>query len=269
MPSLRPHLLAAVLLACGASAAPAAEAALPPARLSYGIYVAGFPIARADLDLDGRRDRYAAAVDWRTTGIAGVFAAASGRVSAHGRLAAAAAAPSDYRLSGTSGDRRVDVAMGLSGGRVGRLTAEPPAREGEDIVPMRPEHRSGVIDPLSAALVPGGVRPEKLCARAVPIFDGWSRWTVALSPQSTRDDAPAGMRGPTVTCSARWIPVAGHRAGHRSVRYMADNRDIEIRFARLADRDLWLPIEASVGTLIGPARAVLDGVAPAPKATTR
>lgn len=257
------HLAAAVALTSLCLSAPtlrAAEATLPPAELHYGLTVAGIPIARADLGLDDRGGRYALDVDWRTVGIAGIFAAASGRVDADGRLVAGRTHPRAYRLVERNGDTPFDVSMSLSGGRVSRLTVDPPAKTGEDIVPVGAEHRRGVIDPLSAALIPGSTPPAAVCDRTLPIFDGWSRWDVRLSPKSTRDDAPTGMRGPTVTCAARWVPIAGHRTGHRSVRFMAENRDLEVRLARLPDRDLWVPVEASVGTMIGTARATLESV---------
>lgn len=252
--------LAALLSCQPVSASLAAEAALPPARLAYGLTVAGIPIAEADLTYDDRGGRYALDVAWHTVGIAGIFASASGTVAADGRLLAGRPQPRAYRLKENGGDGPIDVEMSLLRGRVGRLTAEPPAKTGEDIVPVLPEHRRGVTDPLSAALIPAGTTPEAVCDRTLPIFDGWSRWDVRLSRKATHDEAPDGMRAPTVVCAARWVPIAGHRAGHRSVRYMAENRDVEVRLARLADRDVWLPVETTVGTLIGPARATLRSV---------
>ncbi len=257
-----PALAAPLALALLAPAGPglAAEAALPPAALHYGLTVAGLPIARADLSIDDRGGRYDADVEWRTVGIAGIFAAASGKVAAQGRLVGGRPHPRAYRLIERNGDTPFDVAMALSGGRVGRLVVEPPAKVGEDIVPVEAEHRRGVTDPLSAALIPGSTPASAVCDRTLPIFDGWSRWDVRLAPKTVVETAPTGMRGPTVVCSARWVPIAGHREGHRSVRYMAENRDLEVRLARLPDRDLWLPVEASVGTMIGTARATLETV---------
>lgn len=252
---------AAVLCALfAAPAALAAEAALPPARLTYGLTVAGLPLAQADLTYDDRGGRYALDVAWRTVGLAGVFAAASGTVAADGRLVSGRPHPRDYRLHEMGGEGPIDVEMSLSGGRVGRLSVEPPGKTGDDVVPVLPEHRRGVIDPLSAALLPVGTRPEEVCARTLPVFDGWSRWDIRLASKAIRDEAPAGLRPPTVVCAVRWVPIAGHRTGHRSVRYMAANEDVEVRFARLADREAWMPVETSVGTLIGPARATLRAV---------
>lgn len=245
-------------------AALGAEAATTPTRLVYGLSLAGLPIADADVRFDDHGGRYGFDVAWHTVGLAGIFASASGTLATSGRLVGGRPHPRAYRLIERNGDTPFDVDMTLSGGTVSRLTVEPPAKTGEDIVPVGPEHRRGVSDPLSAALLAGSTPPAAVCDRTLAIFDGWSRWNVALSPKSTSDQAPAGLRGPTVTCAARWVPIAGHRAGHRSVRFMAENRDVEIRFARLEGHDLWIPIEASVGTLIGPVRTRLTSVAGKP-----
>ena len=241
-------------------AALGAEAAKAPTKLVYGLSLAGLPIADADVRFDDRGGRYGFDVAWHTVGLAGIFSSASGTLATSGRLVGGRPHPRAYRLIERNGDTPFDVDMTLSGGTVSRLAVEPPAKTGEDIVPVGPEHKRGVSDPLSAALLPGATPPAAVCDRTLAIFDGWSRWDVALSPKSTSDVAPAGLRGPTVTCAARWVPIAGHRAGHRSVRFMAENRDVEIRFARLEGHDLWLPIEASVGTLIGPVRTRLTSV---------
>ncbi len=243
-----------------AHAAVAAEAATVPTELVYGLTLAGVPLADADVHFDDRGGRYGFDVAWRTVGLAGIFASANGTLSTSGRLVGGRPHPRSYRLIERKGDTPFDVDMTLSGGTVSRLALEPPAKTGGDIVPIEPQHRRGVVDPLSAGLLPGSTAPDAVCDRTLPIFDGWSRWDVRLSPKSTTDDAPAGMRGPTVTCAARWVPVAGHHTKHRSVRFMAENRDIEVRFARLPGHDLWLPIEASVGTMIGPVRTRLTSV---------
>lgn len=261
MKSFAPACLSAALLA--SDPAGAAEAARPPAHLTYALTIAGLPIARADARFDDRGGRYAIGVEWHTTGIAGILSAASGSLSASGRLSPTQIGPRAYRLVERNGDTPFDVDMGLSAGRVTRLAVDPPAKTGEDIVPVLPEHRVGVGDPLSAAFLPARTAPEAICARVLPIFDGWSRWNVRLTAKSIETTAPDGLRGPVVTCAARWVPIAGHRSGHRSVRYMAANEDVEIRLARLADRDWWLPIEASVGTMIGTVRVGLRSVEPA------
>lgn len=249
-----------VLPVATADAARAAEAAQTPARLAYALTLAGIPIARADVDYDDRGGKYALGVDWHTTGLVGVFAAASGSVAADGRLVAGRPHPRNYRLSERKGDTPFEVSMGLSGGRVGRLEVEPPAKTGEDIVPVTPAHRVGVVDPLSAGLIPASTAPDAVCNRVLPIFDGWSRWNLHLSLKTIETEAPAGTIGPVAVCAVRWEPVAGHRSGHRSVRYMAANRDVEVRLARLPDHGVWLPVETSVGTMLGTARATLQSV---------
>ncbi|MCE1237222.1 MAG: DUF3108 domain-containing protein [Hyphomicrobiales bacterium] len=265
-PRLRLALLALLLAVSPppSGVAVAAEAAQPSARLVYDLSLAGLPLAEADVGFDDRAGRYAVDVAWRTVGLAGIFASADGTLAASGRLVRGHPRPHAYRLIERKGDTPFDVDMTLSGGAVSHLSVEPPAKTGEDIVPVGPEHRRGVSDPLSAALLPGSIAPAAVCDRSLAVFDGWSRWDVRLATEKILDEAPAGLRGPVAVCAARWVPIAGHRSGHRSVRYMAENRDVEIRFARLPDRDLWIPIDAHVGTMIGTVRTHLVSIAAAP-----
>ncbi len=247
-------------------------AAGPASRLAYSVSLAGFPIARADLSLADAGGRYSLAVDWRTAGLASVFAAQRGEAAAGGRLGAARPLPASYRLAGGDPAKRIDVAIALTDGTVRSAAVSPPPATGDDRVPMRPNHRRDVLDPLSAAIAPGSTTPETLCRRTLPIFDGWSRWDVRLSPKSTRAATLPGFDGPLVVCAARWVPVAGHRPNHNATRYMADNTDLEVTFGRLVGGRVWLPVEAAVGTRLGTARLALDeavAAAPAPPAKPR
>lgn len=250
-----------------ATAQAASGGAEASSRLAYSVSLAGLPIAEADLALADGRGRYDLKLDWHTTGLAELFAGAHGAVAASGRDGGGRPSPEFYRLTGTSGHMRLLVALAMSAGRVRSATTEPQTQPSGDLVPLGAEHRRGVLDPLSATLAHGGDDGAGLCDRTVPIFDGWSRYDIRLTPKTTRSTVPSGFAGPVTVCAVRWVPIAGHRTEHRGVRYMTANTDMEIAFARLEGRDLWLPVDVRVATMIGPARATLETatVAAAPR----
>lgn len=262
--------LAALVAAVGPAEA-AGRGRAETSRLAYSVSLAGIPIVAADLVVADGAGRYALALDWRTTGLAEIFAGAHGAVTAAGRFAAAKPSPERYHLGGTTGRTHLDVSLAMSGGRIRSVVTEPKTRPSDDLIPLGPEHRAGVLDPLSAVLAPARDDGTGVCARNVPIFDGWSRYDVRLSLKATRTTAPAGFVGPVQVCSVRWVPIAGHRTRHNATRYMADNTDIEITFARLDGRDYWLPVDVSVRTMVGTAHASLETatVATAPTAQRR
>ncbi len=248
----------------------AAGAAPSTSRLTYTVSISGLPVAEGDLVLVEAGRRYDMSVDWRTAGLANVFAAARGAIHAGGRLGERRVNAERYRLTGSNGKVAVDVALGLSGGRVRSAAVSPATQPSGDLVPLTPEHKRDVIDPLSAVLAPVKGAPEEICGRTLAIFDGWSRYDVRLSPKTVRSSAPEGFSGGTVVCSMRWVPVAGHRTRHNATRYMADNTDMEIAFGRLEGRDLWIPVDVSVGTMIGTARVSVGTAAvAAPVAAAR
>lgn len=256
-------VIAATLGCAGSVRAATAE----PSRLVYSVSVAGLPVAEADLALAESGRRYDLRLDWHTTGLLDLFAGAHGAVSADGRTGVERPTPAHYRLTGTTGRTALQVSLAMSGGRVRSATTEPQTKPSDDLVPLAPEHRRGVLDPLSAVLMPARGDGAGVCDRTVPIFDGWSRYDVKLTPKAVRDTAPSGFSGPVMVCAVRWVPIAGHRTNHNGVRYMAANTDMEIAFGRLDGHDLWLPIDVRVATMIGSARATMETamvVAPTP-----
>ena len=94
-------LLGLIALAADADAAPRPAAT----RLSYAVTLAGLPIVTADLEVTDGAGRYALALDWRTTGLADLFAGAHGDVRAGGRLSGDRVVPERYRLGGTTGHK--------------------------------------------------------------------------------------------------------------------------------------------------------------------
>lgn len=124
--------------------------------------------------------------------------------------------------------------MGLSGGNVRSLKAIPELMPYDDRVPVTTAAKRHVVDPLSAALIPLAGKDDKadkdVCDRTLPVFDGWTRYDIALSYTGTDPVEFPGYKGDAIHCSARWVPVAGHREGSRATNYMRDNKDMHVWF---------------------------------------
>ena len=257
-------------LPSGAALAAPAAAGIPPqpeTRLKYSISLAGIGIARADLTVSAAADHYASHLIWRTSGLVDVFAGARGDVSASGQLGAKKPVPTTYTLASGDGRKAVKVMLAMAGGAVKAAEALPPSRQTPDLVPLQPQHRVDVLDPLSATFVPAkgeAADGSGICRRTLQIFDGWTRYDVRLSPRATLPNKRPGVTGPIVVCAARYVPVAGHRAEHKVTKFMTDNEDLSVAFARLEKADVWVPLKVSVRTMVGTAEVELDQIA-APK----
>ena len=262
-------VLAGALAASTAAVAAPAEAALPTdrqpkTRLRYAISLAGLPVARADLTLASTADHYTSQLTWNTSGLVDVFAAARGDASASGQFGPRRPVPATYTLASGEGRKAVKVMLAMAGGAVKAVEAEPASRPAPDRVPLQPQHRVDVLDPLSAVLMPARADAADggdVCRRTLAIFDGWTRYDIRLSPKSTLLNKRPGVTGPIVVCAARYVPVAGHRAEHRTTRFMEANEDLSVVFGHLEKADVWVPLKVSVRTMIGTAETELETIA--------
>lgn len=240
-------LATAAALAILPSAAPAAS---EEARAVYDVSFGGIGIARGSLAVRIDKGAYAAKLHISTSGLARIVSSEESFATAKGRFGNSLT-PASYELM-SRGDKVTQVSMGLSGGKVRNLSAIPELAPKDDRVPLKNSHKRNVLDPLSAALVPVAIDadPAKACDRTLPIFDGWTRYDIRLSYKGTKAIDVPGYKGDAVICGARWVPVAGHREGRESTKFMANNRDLEAWFVPATD-EMMLPYKISVKTMKG------------------
>jgi hypothetical protein len=246
-----------LLLALGCAPLGGTLAAAPTeTRAHWSVSLIGLPLARADLTLTLDGDHYGARLTWRTVGAVGILTGAHGEIHSEGRLADRRIDPAHYALSSGGTRRPSKVDLVFRDHRVVAAEVEPPSRPKPDLVPLGDEHRTGVVDPLSAALLPIG---PGACGRSLPIFDGWSRYDVRLSAGGAPVTV-AGVDAPFETCAVRWVPIAGHRADHPNVRRLAAETDLSVTFARLTGLPLRLPVAATAATPFGHAELRLEKI---------
>jgi hypothetical protein len=153
----------------------------------------------------------------------------------------------------SSESRKISIAM--SHGRVRREIVDPPLPFRPDRVPLTQEHRRGVIDPISALLMPvlskGGPAEPGNCDRVLPIFEGTERFDIRMSYLRTEMvKTPKGYEGPAVVCRASYKAIAGHRP-KGSALYMERNKTIEAWLAPIGDTQMMAPWRVSMGTRVG------------------
>ena len=245
--------LALVSSLAGLLAASPAVTAAPNAGESKAIYSVsfmGFQIAKGSLAVRVDRGSYAAKLHISTSGLARIVSSEESYATAKGRLGRDIV-PASYELM-SRGDKVTQVTMGLSGGDVRKLNAVPELTERPYRVPITGSHKRNIVDPLSAALVPVKASAGKAaCDRKLPIFDGWTRYDIKLSYKSTEKVSVPGFEGEAIVCKARWVPVAGHREGNASTKFMQDNKDLEAWFVPSGESGLMVPYKISVKTMKG------------------
>jgi hypothetical protein len=253
-------------------------------RADYAVTLAGFPIATADLVSIIEGTSYKTQIQARTTGLAGVFASGKGGAVASGSLAGGQPMPSSFNLTSRTSSSQVAVRMALAQGNVAQIDIVPPLEPKPDRVPLKEGHKRGVVDPVSAVLMPIQSRGEATdpanCNRTIPVFDGAGRYDVVLSFAEKRQADVPGYRGPVLVCKIRYVPHAGHRSERPGTKFMMQNEDMSVWLAPVAGTRFLAPLRIAIRTMLGMSVAeatrfsVEDGpatasAAPPPRATRR
>lgn len=232
----------------------AAPAAAETLSASYGIYLAGIPIGKADIGASISGDRYKVDVSARMTGLVGAVTQGSGEATATGAIGQRAPTSAGYALRARSSDGARTIRVAMAQGNVRAAEMNPPLDERPDRVPVTAAHKRGVLDPVSALIMPApqgahGALDPSGCNRTLPIFDGATRFDVILSYKTTRMIHSRAYSGPVLVCAARYVAQAGHRP-RAAVKYMEANRDMETWLAPIGPK-LLIPFRIAVGTAIG------------------
>jgi hypothetical protein len=161
--------------------------------------------------------------------------------------------PTNFTSKIVSNTETSDVTMALDEGNVRELAATPPPSQ--DRVPVTAANRRGIVDPLTAVLFSGATAGETLsqeaCRRTLPIFDGHQRYDFKLAfKRMDKVTAQKGYAGPVVVCSVSYEPIAGHRASMPLVKYLSENRDMEMALAPIAGTRLLAPFKLSVVSML-------------------
>jgi hypothetical protein len=239
----------AALLTTSLLAGPAA--AEPDVELSaaYSVRLAILPIAFATGTLTATLPdvgRYT--VDF---GAQGMGFAMSGK--AVGTVFPDGLSPISAAIDSQDSSEKRSIRIAMSRGRVRREIVTPPVPYRADRVPITPAHRNGVIDPVSALMMPvkGAPGDAGNCDRTLPIFEGTERFDIKLSYLRTEQvKTLKGYEGPAIVCKANYKAIAGHRK-QPQVAYMENNQTMEAWLVPIAGTQMLAPWKVSLGTRIG------------------
>jgi hypothetical protein len=222
----------------------------------YSVSLAGIPLGAGTWVIDITGDQYTAVANGRTTGLVKLIASGSGSAGSRGAFQGASVASSGYMANTVSDKKTDEVRMVLRGGVVKEVMADPPLEVSPDRVPVTDAHLKGVIDPMSAALMPvagkGDVLAPESCKRKLAIFDGRQRVDIDLVyKRMDQVKADKGYQGPVVVCTVLYNPIAGHRPERDAIKYLVAQRDMEMWLAPIAGTRVLVPFRFSVPTPFG------------------
>ena len=184
-PTARAALLVAGPTLALTVAGAAVDRAHAQAKLTanYTISVARIPVGKITWSTDIGDDTYTSAGSGEASGIASFLASGKGALSTRGTVKDGQLSPTEFTSDITQDDEKGALKMVLDQGAVTELKSDAPAA-GVDRVPVTATHQQGVVDPLTAWLIPGRrrrhrPRPCGLRAHAADL-----RRTETLRPQA-------------------------------------------------------------------------------------
>jgi len=253
----------ATLLAAGSTLAlTVAGAALDQAQAqgkltaNYTISVARIPVGKITWWTDIGDDSYTSTGSGEASGVVSFLASGKGSLSTRGTVNDGQLSPTEFTSDITQDDEKGALKMVLDQGSVTELKADAPAKAAVDRVPVTAAHQQGVVDPLTAWLIPAAGEGNGLgraaCERTLPIFDGQKRYDLKLTfKRMDKMKADRGYDGPALVCAVTFQPIAGHRAASPTVKFLAGGREIELWLAPVAGTRVLAPIRVSVANMLG------------------
>ena len=253
---LYPIAMSAGLGAALIAAAPATTSAQTKLEARYTAALAGIPLGSGTWVIDIAADQYTAVASGHTSGLVRLISDGSGSSGAKGMIQGANVISFGYMQNMVTDKKADQVRMGMQNGVVKDVVAIPPLEPSPDRVPVTDAHRKGVVDPMSAMLIPvagkGEVLTPDACKRRLAIFDGRQRADIELAyKRMDQVHADKGYAGPVVVCTALYRPIAGHRPDRSAIKYLVAQRDMELWLAPIGTTRVLIPFRFSVPTPFG------------------
>lgn len=241
----------------------AASAEMEHHTTKFDIRFGALPVGAAQFEISFDDKGYALNAKGKTVGVANLFAPGAGEVKSDGMLAVDKVIPAHNVVRLKEKKKNSTLEMAFDNGAVTEVTLTPDKRKkkrGRRWVPILPEQLQSVIDPASGVIIPVAAElasdPRAVCDRTMNIYDGDTRYDIALKYKFTKPVETDGYKGYAYVCQLRYIPVSGHKLKQRNIEYMTDNKDMEIWLAPMARSNIFTPIRIEVPTWIGKVTAI-------------
>jgi hypothetical protein len=245
-----------VFLTC-AAAAPVTAFDATVLKATYVISLGGLVVGHATAESRFSGGGYVASITGSTSGVSRMVTDASAKLSGAGRIAGSRVLPSSYKLDTRENGFNTHVTMEMRSGRITDVVALPNLARATDRIPVTSRHKTNVVDPLGAFIIPldrPGIPVGRVaCNRTVKVFDGWTRFDVELRYKETKavDGSASMYAGRVIVCTARYVPVAGHRTGFAPTMQLAANQNVEFWLAPVKDLRVLVPYRIVIGTRFG------------------
>lgn len=229
--------------------------------VKYDVSLTGLKVGEGALSIDMKDGGYSINGQGEMAAFGSLVSDGWGRVNASGVATANELKPNSFVLVAEEDGKPMSVNLALRQGDVTGRTVQPPQDRMNERVKVEDKHKRGIVDPLSAVLFPAPSGPARTsCNRTIEIYDGKDRYDVVMRYKS-QYQARGGKKkykGKVLVCSARYLPIAGHRPGRKTIQQLAANKSMEIHLGEIPGQPYMLLYKASLMTPVG--KAVVQNV---------
>jgi hypothetical protein len=224
-------------------------------RATYNVSLIGLPIGVANVNATLTPKSYEIAATAKLSGLASLLSRSRGASTGQGAIVGNKIVPATFATTAQNSTMTRTIRMSLANNAVTGVDISPPFDEKPDRVPLQDKDMRGIVDPVGAFVIPGPptgpIVGPAACDRTIPVFDGYTRFDVDLAYVGEKQVSAKGYHGPVAVCSARYVPIAGHRKDRPATKFMAENKDLEVWLAPIDGTRLLMPFRVSVRTMIG------------------
>lgn len=222
----------------------------------YAVTYLGLTLAESTVTTTLSGKRVIARGTMASVGLARLFDKTTASVVVRATVGTSGVVPQFFRLTYQTGKKKKQITeIRFAKGDVSKTVNKPALRKRDKKtwVPIAEKDLRSVFDPFTAAIVKAASLGE-VCTRTIRAYDGEMRSDFVLSHKAYGEIDIPGYAGKTVTCSAKYKPVAGYRNNRAELISLRDKTDIDITFAPLATTGLYVPVMATADTEIGTVR---------------
>ncbi len=254
---MKPRLLvlAASFLAIGFPLSPARANEVVEHQMKLIMTMAGIPIGKLALTMKLIDGEYAMEGSARTYGASRIFSDAKGFSKSTGRYETGRIIAARHELNYRASKKTGSVNIRFTNGNVSSAKSVPPVVYKVGTVKLEKSQLNNVLDPVSTSIVT--VKKDQIdngpaiCNRTLPVYDGKNRFDLRMKFKGIRKLTTKGFNGVSYVCSARYVPVAGHRPSKKHIQRLMNNKTIEIALARIGNTSVYGLIQFSVRTRYG------------------
>ncbi|HEY0852994.1 MAG TPA: DUF3108 domain-containing protein [Bradyrhizobium sp.] len=223
----------------------------------YEASLAGIAVGKGTWGIEITEDYYSASAQGATAGLLKAFSGGTGTGSAQGRIINGALVPTNYTAT-ISSKKSETIKINLANGGVKDFSIDPEPPVDPDRIVVTEAHKKGVIDPMTSSLVrvPGNgeVLGPDACRGGSSVFDGRLRYDLKLDFKRMETvKADKGYHGPAVVCAIYFTPLAGYIPDRPVIRYLANERRMEIVLVPIAGTRVLVPFRLTIPTPFGAA----------------